>query len=171
MKKLFVVNFLLLFSVLSNCMLCGCSPKTTNNTQETTNNTLKKGILVINHIQFNEINVEIIDENEFRLPLVATLVAMNIRIEWIDDKNANVIWNDVYLLNISENEKSFAKPNSNSINYLDPAPGSTTYYCAHTESDIIVDITTFSLIVRHMGINIDYYADCEEAIAYIEVMQ
>ncbi len=156
MKK-YAKSFLICFLLLTVLALIGCEGK--------------QGKLIVDAKPIDSEYVVIYSENEFELPLVASLRSIGCHIQWTDEKSAIVTWEGQdYALNISEEEKSFAKIGDNTVNYLLPAPGSKNYYFKSIEKDIIIDDGTFDLIMHMMEIEANIYADCNSMTAYVEIL-
>ena len=156
MKK-YAETFLICFLLLTVLALIGCEGK--------------QGKLIVDAKPIDSEYVVIYNEYDFELPFIASLQAIGCHIQWTDEKSAIVTWEGQdYALNISEEEKYFAKVGDNTVNYLLPAPGSKNYYFKSIEKEAIIDDGTFDLIMHMMEIEANIYADCSSMTAYVEIL-
>lgn len=122
------------------------------------------GTLNVNGKDITNENV-IIHKYYTELPLTKVLEALGFNIEWIDDNNAKVTYNDkIFDLNISEMSLTEVGAENN---FLWPAPGGTVRVCKNIDKDIILDNYAIKSFCYCVGINIKIQLDRDNSYVYI----
>lgn len=122
------------------------------------------GTLNVNGKDITDKNV-VIHKYYAELPLTKVLEAIGLNIEWVDDNNAKVTYNDkVFDLNISEMSLTEVGAEDN---FLWPAAGGTVRVCKSIEKDIILDTFAIKSFCYCAGINIKFRFDRDNSYVYL----
>lgn len=128
----------------------------------------KIGTLYINGEKITSENVSICYRNDyppyFNLPFIKILENMGFNIEWTNENNAQIIYNNKeYVLNISES--SLLKKNED-INLIQQSPGSYMTYNI-LDKEVILDGETLINTLHNMDKDISFKLDFDKSIVYI----
>ena len=97
-----------------------------------------------------------------RLPLIDILTALGFKIEWENDKIANISRDGKsYVLNLKELTFT-GNEDEDEFNMLEPPPGNSNIYSKVYKREIILDDGTIDSIFTEMGLDIDINIDREQ---------
>ena len=132
----------------------------------------KKASVIANDVMLSTQDAIVFKEHAI-VPLFETLQAFSVKIDWLDENNAEISY-DAITMCLDLNEASLMKKGKNSINYLGVAPGSEHYYCSLEndevfDGEIFIDNLTLVIILFHLGIKTEVDCDIDNEIITIRL--
>ena len=123
----------------------------------------KCGLLNVNGVDITQENV-MIRSNYAELPLTEVMKSLNIKVDWVDESTADIIYKDKkYTFNLIEVSLIEVGEKTNLL--LCP-PGGNRFYTI-LEKELILDSNTIKGAMYQMGIKIDIDINRKEQIVYI----
>lgn len=142
----YIIFFLLIIS------LVGCQvPYTPQNTLSEESEVNCSGTLFVNGIDIYDIEMNTMERYAI-LPLMSIMEALNAVVEWTNDTNAVIFYNEkTSFLDIA---KFSLQAEDDSFNYLLPLPGSHYSYCQYRQNELYLDSTSLKNFLRDIDVNI-----------------
>ena len=126
--------------------------------------TPKNGTLYVNDKEITSENVKIYS-NYADLPLTEVMKALGMTVEWVDNSTADITYNDQeYTLDLAEVTLIHY---GYDINFIMPAPGSTTFHYTVIAKEVVLDDNTIHSIMYSMKSDISISIDHKKSIVYV----
>jgi len=167
-KILLVIFAVLLFAVIA---ICVCLLFRENDSvyrgEETVSNGVdldkkdpefKKAEVIANGVHLST-QEALISEEDAVIPLLKVLESFGVRIEWINDNEAEISHNDVNM-HLSLSDMSLMQGD---MDWFMVPPGAEYYYCERVDCDAMIDETLFLTILYQLNIRANVEIDYEDA--------
>ena len=107
--------------------------------------------------------------NDAIMPMFQVLEAYDVSVEWIDEENVSISYNDV-TLSLSLNRMELIDKRNGNDCFL-PVPDGTNHYCEYLDGEIILDDETMHNILFQLGIRTEILIDYNKGEVVINRLQ
>ena len=170
MKKIFLMLLIIIVTIL---LLFLCWILFVKNAKKEISNqseTMLVGIpgcLIVNDVQICNDQVTVYP-NDAEVPLVATLEALGYKVTPVD-QNISCVTSDNRTFTLDFNAITLTENGGDGTNLLLSPPGNSYFCRKKTNSDVIIDVTTFNAVVGLMGTKVYCTIDYERAIVIVDM--